>query len=265
VSSATGRTELQEFVEAPAAFTPQGPGVALVFTPRYTLRADVAGRWASVQRIRLRPDEIADAVEAARSFMRVTGASVGAWWISEHSTPPDLESRLLTRGLRVVEGNYLIDGLLLVTAPPPAPAGIEVRPVATAEELAAAVEVQDDAFGTPLELRFDRAALHDEFERTRYSDVDVLYAAWVDGRIAGAGRASFSPRGVHMSGGSTAAWARGRGAYRALVRARWDSAVERGTPALAVSGGAMSAPILYRLGFEKVCAFRRIEDVLDGA
>jgi len=219
----------------------------------------------SVQRIRLRPDEIADAVEAARSFMRVTGAQVGSWWISEHSTPADLETRLLTHGLTIVEDDYLIDGLLLVTPPPSAPAGVDARAVANAEEFAAAVEAQDDAFDTPLERRADRAALLDEYALTQESDINALYAAWIDGRIAGAGRASFSPRGVHMSGGSTAPWARGRGAYRALVRARWDAAVERGTPALAVSAGAMSAPILYRLGFEQVCRFRRLEDVLDCA
>jgi hypothetical protein len=32
-----------------------------------------------------------------------------------------------------------------------------------------------------------------------------------------------------------------------------------------VQAGAMSAPILPRLGFEKVCTFRRLKDVLDTA
>ena len=62
-------------------------------------------------------------------------------------------------------------------------------------------------------------------------------------------------------GGSTAEWARGRGAYRAIVRARWDEAVRRGTPALAVGAGAMSRPILERLGFVQVLEFRRLESV----
>jgi GNAT superfamily N-acetyltransferase len=43
--------------------------------------------------------------------------------------------------------------------------------------------------------------------------------------------------------------ARGRGVYRALVRARWDDAVALGTPALCVHAGAMSRPILERRGF----------------
>lgn len=237
----------------------------LVSTPRFTLRAEVGGRRASVQRIRVRDEEIAYAVEAARSFMRITGTVVASWWLSEHSTPHDLETRLLTHGLKIIDADYLAAGLLLVAEPPAAPPGVVARRVATAEELAAAVEAQEDAFDVPPELRVERAALLDDFALTQEGDTDVFYAAWIDGRIAGAGRASFSPRGVHMSGGSTAPWARGRGVYRALVRARWDAAVERGTPALSVSAGEMSAPILYRLGFEKVCAFRRLEDVLQEA
>jgi len=45
------------------------------------------------------------------------------------------------------------------------------------------------------------------------------------------------------------------------VRARWDEAVRRGTPALAVGAGAMSRPILERLGFVQVLEFRRLESV----
>ena len=52
--------------------------------------------------------------------------------------------------------------------------------------------------------------------------------------------------------GSVAKEARGRGAYRALVRARWDDAVALGTPALITQGGSMSRPILERLHFERV-------------
>jgi hypothetical protein len=65
-----------------------------------------------------------------------------------------------------------------------------------------------------------------------------------------------------LIGGSTAPWARGRGLYRALVRARWDYAVARGTPALATHAVPdTSYPILRRLGFEDVCTIRRLEDV----
>jgi predicted acetyltransferase len=73
----------------------------------------------------------------------------------------------------------------------------------------------------------------------------------MDGRIVGAGTSTYLSRGVTLNGGSVAPDARGRGAYRALVRARWDDAVERGTPVLVTQAGRMSAPILLRLGFEE--------------
>jgi hypothetical protein len=194
--------------------------------------------------------------------MCTTGTAIASWWLSERSLPSDVEERLLASGLRRIESDYLLDGLLLTTAPPPAEPDIAVRAVASAAEFVAAMEAQYEAFGTPNERRRDAATLSEQYEVLRQSDVDAYYAAWIGGRLAGAGRAMFSPRGVFMAGGSTLPWARGRGAYRALVRARWDAAVVRATPALAVSAGPMSAPILRRLGFEKVCQFRRLEDVL---
>jgi hypothetical protein len=46
------------------------------------------------------------------------------------------------------------------------------------------------------------------------------------------------------------------------VRARWDEAVRRGTPALTVSANDKSGPVLRKLGFERGLQFRRLEDVL---
>ena len=76
------------------------------------------------------------------------------------------------------------------------------------------------------------------------------YAAFVDGVRVGFGRAIDMVGAVGLYGGAVLPEGRGRGAYRALVRARWEHAVERGTPLLVVQAGAMSAPVLTRLGFE---------------
>lgn len=262
MSSPTGTPELAAFVEAPAAFTAERPSTRIIRSERFTLLADATGRWPmAVQRIRLRQDEVGDAVEAARSLMRVTGTTAASWWLSELSTPVAIEEELLARGMQIVEGDYLVDGMVLTQPPPPAPRGIEARPVASATEFLEAIRVQYDAFDTPGIRRRDEAEILEEYEQTLGDPVATLYAAWVDDRIAAAGRSFFSPRGALLAGGSTALWARGRGAYRALVRARWDDAVARGTPALAVQAGAMSAPILRGLGFDQVCLFRRMHDV----
>ena len=223
--------------------------------------ASHSGTWTAVQRIRLREEEIDDAVETVRSFMRVTGTTIASWWLSERSTPQNIEERLLAAGLHQVDGDYLIDGLLLTSAPPPVPPGIEARAVASDAEYVAANEAQYEAFGTPTERRHSRDLLTEEYELVRDGGAGAVYGAWLDGELAGAGRAWFAPQGVLLSGGCTLRWARSRGVYRALVRARWDDAATRGTPALAVQAGSQSAPILGRLGFEKICQFRRLEDV----
>ena len=80
----------------------------------------------------------------------------------------------------------------------------------------------------------------------------VRHAVWLDGELVCTGTASPTEHGLLLYGGATAERARGRGAYRALIRARWDEAVALGTPALITQGGSMSRPILERLGFERV-------------
>ena len=216
-----------------------------------------------MQRIRLEGFNEDEAVETVRAFMAETGGTIASWWLSEHSTPADVEEHLVAAGLRIVEGDYLIDGMLL-TAPPP-PAEVTARRVATLDEFVAATELQYAVFDIPAVRRRSREALAAAWEAQRAGDVWALYAAWIDGQMAGTGGSYFSPAGALMSGGATAPWARGRGGYRALVRARWDDAVGRGTPALAVQAGAMSAPPLQKLGFETVCRFRRLEDVASTA
>ncbi|HKD34638.1 MAG TPA: hypothetical protein VKB73_14430, partial [Gaiellaceae bacterium] len=69
--------------------------------------------------------------------------------------------------------------------------------------------------------------------------------------------------GFLLYGGATVPRARGRGAYRALNRARWDDAVAHGTPALITQGGSMSRTILERLGFERVGEVHMLLDVFE--
>jgi GNAT superfamily N-acetyltransferase len=90
------------------------------------------------------------------------------------------------------------------------------------------------------------------------------YLAFLDGEPAGFGRVLFTPFAGILVGGVTLPAARGRGVYTSLVHARWNEAVERGTPRLTVSAGAMSAPILERLGFAPVGKVRLLVDRLEG-
>ena len=57
-----------------------------------------------------------------------------------------------------------------------------------------------------------------------------------------------------------AAAARGRGAYRALVAARWADAERAGTPLAVTRAGPMSRPILRRVGFSELAEIHFLED-----
>jgi predicted GNAT family N-acyltransferase len=62
-----------------------------------------------------------------------------------------------------------------------------------------------------------------------------------------------------LDGAATLPRARGRGAYRALIAARWDEAAARGTPGLVVQAQETSRPILERCGFAVVCTMYEVE------
>jgi hypothetical protein len=220
----------------------------------YVLSADIGHTWAQVERIRLRENDLADAVANVDGFMRETGTGRASWWLTERSTPS--EDAFLAAGLHRDEADYLHSAMVLRTEPPPVE-GIDVRPIATSAEYAESRRLALDAFANPHQRTPSAEELAAEWEQ----QVDPIFAAWLDGRMASVGRAVYTRAGGYLMGGSTAAWARGRGAYRAVVRARWDEAVARGTPTLAVGAGPMSRPILARLGFEQVLQFRRLESV----
>ncbi len=250
-------SELVDFAEAMGPFLEPSSGRLLHITDGYALSAEVGDTWASVERIRLREDELSDAIADVDRFMRESGTRRASWWLTERSTPD--EGAFLAAGLRRDETDYLHAAMVLTTEPPSVD-GIEVRPVATVEEYAESRRLALDAFANPHQRDPSDEELAAEWERRS----DPTFAAWLDGRMASVGRAIYTRAGGYLMGGSTAVWARGRGAYRAVVRARWDEAVRRGTPALAVGAGPMSRPILERLGFEQVLQFRRIESVRSG-
>jgi hypothetical protein len=235
-------------------FLEPAPGRLLRSRDGYVLSADFGQTWAQVERIRLGEQELGSAIADVDAFMRESGTERASWWLTERSTPG--EAAFLAAGLQRVEGDYLHAAMTLTTEPPEV-AGVEVRPIRTLEEFVESRKLGIDAFASPHQRRPSDEELAAEWEQ----QADPIFAAWLDGRMASVGRAIYTRAGGYLMGGSTAAWARGRGAYRAVVRARWDEAVRRGTPALAVGAGAMSRPILERLGFEQVLQFRRLESV----
>ncbi len=206
-------------------------------------------------------EEVDALLEEVRRRVRSKGQAV--WWIGPSAEPSDVYERLGALGLAPPQDRTPLLHALVLAREPAAPAGVDAERIETYEQFAAVRELQWDAFDTPEERRtLNRARLREDFEESQRGGIPCFFLASIEGRPAGAALAVPSDRGVFLIGGATAAWARGRGVYRALVHARWEYAVERGTPALVTHAKPdTSYPILRRLGFEEVCTIRRLEDV----
>jgi len=239
---------LREIAEYPNAFEPLGPNDERIETDRYALWMGPGKTWNTVQRQRFRSEEVDDVLEEVRVLLRARGRARTKWEVGSSAEPPDLVELLLARGLIRDKDPYAV-ALVLTEAPPPPAPGIVARRVESFEEYAAASEVQWQVFEMPDDEVAEGRAL---LPQLWWETPTIMHAAWLDGEIVSAGTCAPTPHGLLLYGGATVSRARGRGAYRALLRARWDEAVSRGRPTLITQGGSMSRPILERLGFEPV-------------
>jgi hypothetical protein len=244
--------DVVELAENANTYTPLGPDDERIVTDRYVLwmgRGDAPG-WNVAQRFRLRADEVDAVREEIHAHLRAKGRFGCTWEVGTHATPPDLVERLLALGLVDDEPTPLAVGMVLTEAPAQATSGVDVRRAETDEEHLAASRIASVAFGTPMPNE----------PPTERDPNNPVYLAYVDGEPVARASASFGEHAVGLFGGSTLPEARGRGAYRALVAARWQDAVARGTPVLVTQASPMSRPILARLGFREVCEIRILLD-----
>jgi GNAT superfamily N-acetyltransferase len=247
---------LREVAEYPNSFVPLGPRDERIETPRYTLCMAAGRRWNTVQRQRFAAGEVDEVLAEVRQLLRDRGRPSTQWEIGSRAQPAGLVDLLLERGL-IRDTEPFAAALVLDREPPPAPEGIVARRVQSFDEFVAANEVQWEAFeATPEQVEEYRAMLPDRWREPQV----MMHAAWLDGAIVSAGTCAPTRHGLVLFGGATRPAARGRGAYRALIRARWEEAVSRGAPALLTQAGAMSRPILERSGFRAV---GRIDMLLD--
>jgi GNAT superfamily N-acetyltransferase len=242
-----------ELAENANTYTPLGAADERIVNDRYVLwmgRGDEP-HWNVAQRFRLRPDEVEDVREEIHGILRAKGRTACTWEVGSHATPEGLVDRLLADGLVDDQPTALAIGMVLTEAPAQGPVDVEVRRAESDDDYLAADQIAAIAFGGPVPT----AATPREPDPN-----NITYLAYADGKPVARASASFGEHGVSLFGGSTLPEARGRGAYRALVAARWDDAVERGTPILVTQAGPMSRPILAQLGFREVCEIRILLD-----
>jgi GNAT superfamily N-acetyltransferase len=212
----------------------------------------------------LRPEQVEAAVLEARELARPRGTAPVIWWVAPEA---DAIAEPLERlGLRNEDspGYEAIENAMALVQPPAATSGddIVVRPVQTLEEYREATDVSCVAFDVPAAMRAEMAAAADD----RYAELCLpgypgsCFVALAGGRVVGSAMASFAGAGVNLFAAAVHPDARGRGVYRALTLARWQLAVERGTPALTIQAGRMSRPIVERLGFTLVAQIRLYPD-----
>lgn len=204
----------------------------------------------------LEEGRIGDLVTAVRDFLAAEGRPKAIWNVSDAATPADLAGQLLALGMRPCDEPGLEERFAVMVcreAPLPGPPGVVAREAESFDEFLAGMLVSVDAFDMREAVR---AAIE---ERTKelwavrdQPGVSAMFVALEDDEVVAFAGARFGRATVYLSGSGTRPDRRGRGAYTALVHARWDAAVERGTPVLSVGAGAMSRPILERLGFSIV-------------
>ncbi|MEP7120537.1 MAG: hypothetical protein ABJE95_06500 [Byssovorax sp.] len=242
---------------------PARPGEERVVRPGYAaiLGAENDAHHNVVQRLRLTPDEVLPTVLEVRAIFAARGRREITWEVGDHATPSDLGDRLITLGMKPFVPHELSVGMVLSRPLDVDCKSITVRRVETFEEFARAAWIFRRGFGN------DDAPEEDPEVAKRWIEhqsvtVFERYLAFDGSEAIAAADALFLPAGVVMCGGATLASARSKGAYRALIAARWEEGRRRGTPTLITQAGPMSRPILKRLGFEEVVQVRIYLDQL---
>jgi hypothetical protein len=247
---------VRELALHPFRELPPSPGFERIERDGYLLVLNPYPGAQVVEPIDVASEDVEKAVASTRKTARERGKSLLAWWVGPDRQ--DLEERLETAGLvhEDTPGFEAVENAMVLLEPPPVRAGgrIDVKQTDTYEEFAAATRVTMDAFDFPEAMRADSIAGAPKRweEYTMPSNPGRQFIALIDGRIVGAAYAVLGAAGVNLFGGSVLEEARGLGVYQALIAARWEAAVARGTPALTVQAGRMSKPIVEKLGFAKV-------------
>jgi len=199
-------------------------------------------------------------IDDIRTWFRDRDREEFMWMVGESATPADLVERLIASGAQLDDEDPIGWGMILDHEPPAGPPDITTRRVATFEDfrISSWITMAD---APPEVWAATEAKLAETWEEVRDIDDRMGLLALIDGVPIANGQLVWLTNGLpYLAGASTLAEYRGRGAFTALVRARWDEAVSHGMPLLLVQAGKMSQPILSRLGFESTGKITMLRD-----
>jgi GNAT superfamily N-acetyltransferase len=238
----------------------EGPTIEFDRRPELVLRNAPNPHPMFGMALRPRLADVEEGLATARAWFAKRGRERYVWFVADASEPDDLVAQLLAQGLTPDEPDPVCAGMVLEHEPEGVDE-IEVRKVATYEDSLAGVSLAWRSFDfTPEQIDEAQQSHRERYDLWKDFKGGDNFIAVVDGEVVGSAGAAYLRPGVYLAGGNVAEHMRGRGVYRALVRARWDEAMRRGTPALVVQAGRMSKPILERLGFQTICEVHTLVD-----
>jgi hypothetical protein len=216
--------------------------------------------YGSATRPRFDPAVVDRRVAEVRAWFAERSREEFMWMVGESATPPNLVGRLLDGGAELDEGDGVSLAMLLDREPPAGPPEVEVRRIRSLSDyrhwMLMSLEEASEETKTKTEAGLEAAWAEVSSDDRRYS-----FLALLDGKpVAGAQTVWLTCGYPYLGGATTIRAARGRGAFRALVRARWDDAVAKGVPMLIVQAGHMSAPILQSIGFRTTGTLHVLRD-----
>jgi hypothetical protein len=181
------------------------------------------------------PGRVDERLADLRKRIEALGGTGARFQLPPRSRPLDLVERLQRHGYRVVEEADVLVWVLrdeegkLRLPKFPSPSGISVREVVTDPEYETFTELGTTIFGDPPPSAESRKGFLTEFHRkVREEGHSERFLAWE-------GASPVGRAGLEIAGPVARFWGTGvlsehrrRGAYGALVRARCDSAADRG-------------------------------------
>jgi hypothetical protein len=252
--------DLTRLAEDAGALLPPPRGGRRERRPGFTLQFEAvdAPKVNAVHAVRV--DDVPAAIAEARAWFAAHGRPRFTWWIGTSARPAGLAERLREAGARRADE---VRAMVLDAEPRGGgDGGLRVRALESLEDYVAAVELQCEAFGVPGDERAQAlAGAPAKWREIEAGGTGRRYLAEDGGRPVGmAGMERLEPGPALLVNGCVLEGERGRGAYRALLRARWRDARELGWLPLVVQAGPMSAPILERVGFRTVGALQLLSD-----
>jgi len=236
-------------------------------TDAFTLILSPMPSMSNVSCVHTTEAEVDATIAEVRRVVRQAGYTRTVWAVGPSSRPANLSMLLAARGFVPADRppfEHEVTAMALTQAPPDPPPNVETRLIATLDEYVEAWHIAIEVFHESPEDAAGWLAAAPALWAQQDGVQRSSYMAFVAGQPVGFAFAMAGPDGFLMGGSGVRAGWRGRGAYRALVAARWRDAVRLGKPALVIQAGAMSRPILARCGFQEICRLQVLEDTQVG-